>query len=76
MEKIKGKYYIKIDANYAFALPGDYTCHFQFWTNKITYEDDNSITFNPIKTSDSNDWPITINIHISNCVIFKMKEDE
>lgn len=74
MEKINGKYYIKIHSDYGFCFPGDSGCHFKFWANDIKYENDGSITFEPVNISFKDNWPLTINIHITNCVIFKMKE--
>lgn len=75
MERIKGKYYVKLHVDYGFAFPGDAGSRFQFWTDHVSYENDGSVTFEPINTSCKDEWPKTINIHISNCVIFKMKEN-
>ena len=74
MEKIKGKYLIKCDLNYGFCLPGDLGSRYLLWTNDIKYENDGSITFEPINTNYSDEWPLSVNIHITNCAIFKMKE--
>ena len=74
MEKIKGKYYIKVNIEYGFYLPGEAVTIFQFWTDHIKYENDGSITFEPINTLLKKEWPKTINIHISNCVVFRMKD--
>lgn len=74
MENIKGKYYIKIHADYGIALPGYPGCYHRFWTNDVIHECDGSITFEPINTSFNDSWPLTINIHMTNCAIFKMKE--
>ena len=76
MEKIYGKYYIKIHTDYGFSFPGNSGCRFRFWTNDIKYENDGSITFEPINTDLQDEWPLTINIHITNCAVFKMKETE
>lgn len=75
MEKIKGKYYIRLHVDYGFCLPGETGSRTRLWTDAIRYEDDGSITFEPINTGSEDEWPITINIHISNCVIFKMKNN-
>lgn len=74
MSKVKGSYLVRCDINYGFCLPGDLGSRYLLWTNNIKYENDGSITFEPINTNFSDDWPLSVNIHISNCVIFKMKE--
>ena len=74
MSETYGKYYIKIHAGYGFYFPGESGCRSRFWTNDIKYEEDGSITFAPINTSANDNWPLTINIHITNCAVFKMKE--
>ena len=75
MGKIKGKYYIRLHTDYGFCLPGEMGSRTRLWTDAIRCEDDGSITFEPINTTSEDEWPITINIHISNCVIFKMKNN-
>ena len=74
VENINGKYYIKIHTDYGFYFPGDPNCYSRFWTNDIKYENDGVITFEPINTSFNDNCPLTISIHITNCVIFRMKE--
>lgn len=74
--KFSGKYLVKVATDLGFNFPGDAGTNIRFWTDKINYENDHSITFNPINVYKCVNWPVSINIHISNCVIFKMKEDE
>lgn len=74
MNRIHGKYYVKLNSDYGFCIPGDSGSRFHFWTNNINYEDDGNIIFEPLNFSDKDEWPKTINIHISNCVIFRMKD--
>lgn len=81
-KNINGKYLIKINGAYGFAQPDgdaieDAIEYLRvFWTDKIHYHDDGSIEFEPIDIYSKLVWPKSINIHISNCCIYKMKEDE
>ena len=72
--RINGKYLVKVKSDFGFNLPGDVGSNITFWTDKINYENDDSITFNPINVWNHTNWPVSINIHMSNCVVFKLKE--
>lgn len=74
MSKICSKYYVKIDPNLGLHFPGCMVSISSFWTNDIKYEEDNSITIEPLNIYNDSNWPVSVNIHITNCVIFKMKE--
>ena len=73
MTKIYGKYYVKIDPNLGFHLPGYMGSISSFWTDNIKYEEDGTITIEPINSYGDNNWPVSVNIHIMKCAIFKMK---
>lgn len=72
MNNIEGKYFVRLEPNFGFILPGCSGSYFQFWTNNIKYEDDGSITFSPLNVYSVKTWPAKVNIHISNCVVFTM----
>ena len=72
--KIHGKFLVRLDPTFGFRLPDEMSALTSFWTDKITYEDDGSVTFEPVNTFFGDNWPKAINIHMTNCVIFKMQD--
>lgn len=75
-EIIKGKYFIRLTSDMGYHLPGQAASRFEFWTNSITHHDDGCITFTPINTSGAKDFPVMIDVHMQNCVIYQMWDGE
>ena len=73
MSNIYGKYYVKIDPDLGLHSPECIGSISSFWTNDIKYEENGTITIEPINSYGNSKWPLSVNIHITQCVIFKMK---
>lgn len=64
------KYKIKLHIDYA------YTNYLStFYTNQICFNDNGIIEFKPIAVDTDERFPKRVIVHISNCIIFDMKEE-